>query len=69
MTAPEVRVMIEVTLVSKDGFYSVTKFTPELWDHHQEVALRFAHEEHAAQRSVTPKVVRLAAASESPASD
>lgn len=55
MIDPEVRVMIEVTLVSADGFYSVTKFTPELWAHDQQIALRLAHEEHAALRSATPK--------------
>jgi hypothetical protein len=52
---PEVRVLIEVTLVSKDGFYSVSKFTPELWEHDQEAALRLAHEEHKLARSVTPR--------------
>jgi hypothetical protein len=52
---PEVRVLIEVTILSKDGFYSVSKFTPELWDHDKEVALRFAHKEHKLARSVTPR--------------
>lgn len=50
-TTPEVQVMIEVTVVSKDGFYTVSKFTPELWEHSRETALRFAQEEHVMMRS------------------
>jgi hypothetical protein len=52
---PEVRVMIEVTLVSKDGFYSVSKFTPELWEQAKESALELAHKDHEMMRSVTPR--------------
>lgn len=42
--------MIEVTLVSKDGFYSVSKFTPEMWEKDKESALMIAHENHKAER-------------------
>lgn len=55
MTDPEVRVMIELTLVSKDGFYSVSKFAPAMWEQNREAALLVAHSEHAALRSVTPR--------------
>lgn len=52
MTDPEVRVLVEVTLVAKDGFYSVSKFAPEMWERNRDGALLIAHEDHEAARSV-----------------
>jgi hypothetical protein len=54
MSDPKVLVMIEVTLIAKDGFYSVSKFSPELWEQQREVALELAHKEHVAMREITP---------------
>lgn len=52
MPNPKVQVLIEVTLLSEDGFYSVSKFTPDLWEQQRDVALELAHREHAAARQV-----------------
>lgn len=53
MDEPEIRIAIKVTLVSKDGFFSVTEFTPELWEHDRKMALQFAHQEHALAREAS----------------
>lgn len=50
MDEPEIRVTVKVTLVSKDGFYSVSEFAPEFWEKYRESAVLMARADHQAER-------------------
>lgn len=50
----KVMVTIKVVLVAKDGLYSVSEFSPELWEQQRDVCMELARREHAAYRADPP---------------
>jgi hypothetical protein len=49
-----VMVTIKVVLVAKDGLYSVSEFSPELWEQKRDACMDLARREHAAHRADLP---------------
>ena len=54
MDEPEIRVTVKVTLVSKDGFYTVSEFAPEFWEKYRESAVLIAKADHQEERERRP---------------
>jgi hypothetical protein len=41
---------VEVTVISSDGFFTVSEFSTELWEQHRDEAEGFARRDHALAR-------------------